>query len=271
MSGFSQARLDALFAAILVNDVVDATAELPPAIRVDYPTGHLADGFALSRQLWEEGFDRAALIAMATRLGRDHTLDAGEQLWFKHVRAKFKHLRFAFVLYGADHRCPPAFKAVTTSMGHLQDAFRIGRRGAVARQAAVLRLLLARVPLAVLRREVVRMKPSDSADFRRFTLAQIGALRAMLAAGRVTGHQFHVARKIVSRQGAFHDDMRLLHPAEEHHLTAPYLSTINGLMGQFHDGLVLRKASGDLDYTRETFAFPPDIRQRLTALAGRYP
>ncbi|MEN2787218.1 hypothetical protein ACFOKI_04815 [Sphingomonas qilianensis] len=271
MSGFSQAQLDALFAAILVNDVVDAAVQLPPAIRLDYPTGHLADGFALSRQLWETGFDRGALIAMATKLGREGTIDATEQLWFKHVRAKFKHLRFAFVLYGVEHRCPPTFKAVTTSMGHLQDAFRNGRPGAVTRQAVLLRLLLARMPLAVLGREIIRMKPSDSADFRRFTLGQIGELRAMLAADRVTGHQFHVARKIVSRQVSFHDDMRTIHPSPEHLALSRYLSAINGLMGQYHDGLVLRKVSGELDYARETFAFPPDIRARLLALVGGYP
>ncbi|MFC3579584.1 hypothetical protein [Sphingomonas hylomeconis] len=271
MSGFSDAQLDRLFAAILVNDVVDPSVDLPPAIRVDYPSGHLADGFALSRQLWEEGFDRAALIAMATKLGREGTIDATEQLWFKHVRAKFKHLRFAFVLYGAEHRCPATFKAVTTAMGHLQDAFRGGRRGAVARQAAVLRLLLARVPLAVLGREIVRMKPSDSGDFRRFTLGQIAELRTMLGTDTVTGHTFHVARKIISRQVSFHDDMRTIHPADEHVTMSRYLSAINGLMGQFHDGLVLRKASGDLDYARETFAFPADIRQRLTSLVERYP
>ena len=50
---FSPAELQALFAAILVNDVVDASVALPDVIRIDYPTGHLADGFALSRQLWE--------------------------------------------------------------------------------------------------------------------------------------------------------------------------------------------------------------------------
>ncbi|MEG3089447.1 hypothetical protein [Sphingomonas sp. PB4P5] len=271
MSGFSPAQLDALFAAILVNDVVDAAVELPATIRVDYPTGHLADGFALSRQLWETGFDREALIALATRLGRDGAIDAIEQLWFKHIRAKFKHLRFAFVLYGAEHRCPATFKAVTTSMGHLQDAFRGGRRGAVARQAAVLRLLLARVPLVVLKREIARMKPSDSADFRRFTLAQIAELRGMLATDTITGHKFHVARKIVSRQVSFHDDMRSIHAADEHLAMSRYLSAINGLMGQYHDGLVLRKVSGELDYARETFAFPPDIRARLTALVDRYP
>lgn len=271
MKLFSPTELEALFAAILVNDVVDASVDLPDVIRIDYPTEHLADGFALSRQLWEQGFDRDALIALAGKLGREGEIDAAEQLWFKHVRAKFKHLRFAFVLYGAEHRCPATFKAVTTAMGHLQDAFRGGRRGAVARQAAVLRLLLARVPLAVLRRETLRMTPSDGGDFARFTAAQITELRGMLAADTITGHKFHVARKIVSRQVSFHDDMRTIHPAPEHFLLSRYLSAINGLMGQFHDGLVARKASGELDYARETFAFPPDIRARLTALVERYP
>jgi len=271
MTRFSPTQLDALFAAILVDDVVDAEVDLPSAIRVDYPAGHIADGFALSRQLWEDGFDRDALIGLTEKLGRDGTIDAAEQQAFKHVRAKFKHLRFAFVVYGGQHRCPTTFKTVTTLMGHLQDAVRNAQRGAIARQAALLRIALGRFSIALLRREVSRVTLSDPADFRAFTLAQVAELRTMLAAPSLTGHHFHVARKIVSRQVAFHDDMRTIHPSPENHALSRYMSAINGLMGRYHDDLVLRKVSGALDYGRDLFALPADIRQRLTALVERYP
>lgn len=271
MTRSSQSRLDRLFDAILVNDVVDASVMLPETIRVDYPDTHLRDGFAISRDLWAAGFDSAALIDLVGKLGRDGAIDAQEQLWFKHVRAKFKHLRFAFVLYGRGHRCPATFKAVTTAMGHLQDAFRGRRRGAVTRHAAVLRLLLTRPALRLVDREISRIELADGADFRRFTMAQIDELRTMLARADLTGHQFHVARKIVSRQVSFHDDMRTIHPNPEHQMLSRYLSAINGLMGQFHDELVLRKTGGTLDYARETVAMPGDIRSRLTALVARYP
>lgn len=270
MTRFSRDQLDRLFDAILVNDVVDASVMLPQAIRVDYHDTHLRDGFAISRDLWAAGYDRAALIDLVGKLGRGGAIEAHEQLWFKHVRAKFKHLRFAFVLYGREHRCPATFKAVTTAMGHLQDAFRGRRRGAVTRYAAVLRLLLARPPMLLVEREIGRVELADGADFRAFTLAQIAELRMMLAPPTITAHRFHVARKIVSRQVSFHDDMRTIHPSPEHRMLSRYLGAINGLMGQFHDELVLRKTGGTLDYARETFAMPGDIRGRLTALVARY-
>ncbi|MEG3122612.1 hypothetical protein [Sphingomonas sp. GB1N7] len=271
MRHFSTTDCDALFEAILVNDVVDARVELPPEIRIDYPAGHLADGFAISRQLWREGFDRADLIAFIAKLRRGEPISADEQLWFKHVRAKFKHLRFAFVLYGADHACPRMFKSITTSMGLLQDAFRNNRRDATVRQSVVLRAMLSHLPLKLLDREVHHLKHSDAASFRAFTLRQIADLRDTLAGRDTTGHRFHAARKIVSRQVSFHDDMRIIHPAPEHVVLSRYLSAINGLMGAFHDELVLRAGHGELDYAHGTFAMPGDIRVRLEALVARYP
>ncbi|KQS04802.1 hypothetical protein ASG11_11515 [Sphingomonas sp. Leaf357] len=270
MRHFSAADCEALFDAILVNDVVDAMVELPPSIRVDYLAEHLADGFAISRQVWREGFDRDALIAFIAKLRRGEPITADDQIWFKHVRAKFKHLRFAFVLYGADHLCPRMFKSVTTSMGLLQDAFRNGQRGATVRQSAILRTMLSRLPLKLLDREVHHLKHSDAAGFREFTLDQIADLRATLAKRELTGHRFHAARKIVSRQVSFHDDMRIIHPAHEHVVLSRYMSAINGLMGAFHDQLVLRAGHGELDYAHGTFAMPEDIRARLEALVARY-
>lgn len=271
MRHFSAAECEALFEAILVNDVVDAAVELPPSIRIDYPAEHLADGFAISRQLWREGFDRADLIAFIAKLLRGEAISADEQLWFKHVRAKFKHLRFAFVLYGAHHACPRMFKSVTTSMGLLQDAFRNDRRDATVRQSMVLRAMLSHLPLKLLYREVHHLKHSDAASFRAFTLRQIADLRGTLAQRDTTGHLFHAARKIVSRQVSFHDDMRIIYPTPEHVVLSRYLSAINGLMGAFHDELVLRAGRGELDYAHGTFAMPEDIRARLEALVARYP
>lgn len=271
MSCVTAGDLDRLFEAILVNDVVDAAVALPETIRIDYPDAHLRDGFAISRDLWTAGFDRAALIDLLGALGRDGAIGADAQLWFKHVRAKFKHLRFAFVLYGRAHACPAAFKAVTTGMGHLQDAVRNGRQGTVRRYAAVLRLLLTRPAMRLLEREIARVDLADGGDFRAFTLTQIAELRAILETPAITAHRFHVARKIVSRQVSFHDDMRTIYPSQEHLLMSRYLSAINGLMGQYHDDLVARRTAGGLDYARDAFAIPHDIRARISALVTRFP
>lgn len=271
MKRFPTDRLDALFDAILINDVVDADVDLPSAIRTEYPEGHLADGFAISAQLWREGFDRADLLAFIDRLGRGETIDDASQLWFKHVRAKFKHMRFAFVLYGADHTCPRLFKSITTSMGLLQDAFRNRRPAAIRRQSLLLRLMLSRPALALLHREVDRASLDKGAGFLNFTLEQIGDLRRTLSQPTLNGHRFHAARKVVSRQVSFHDDMRTIHPAPQHLVMSRYLSAINGLMGAFHDDLILHDTQGSLDYAHGTFALPHDIRTRLERLVARYP
>ena len=268
---FPAERLDALYAAIRVNDVIDEHAPPPATVRLDYDRDWLIDGFRLSRQLWREGFDRADLIDMARDIGAGGGVEPATAARFKDVRAKFKHLRFAFVLYAADHRCPVAFKALTTIMGQVQDAARNGRRRAAARQAALLRLSLNHLPQALLAREVDRLVPSSPADFRSFVLDQIGSLRAMLGAATITGHRFHAARKVVSRQVSFHDDMRIIHPDPAHDAMARYLATINGLMGRFHDDLVRRHTLGELDYANASFALPPAIAQRLAALASLYP
>ena len=271
MTEYSPSQLARLFDAILVNDVVDAQVDLPPSVTLDHPAGHLADGFAISAQLWREGFDRTALLEFIDRLGKGKPPAADEQLWFKHVRAKFKHLRFAFVLYGADHICPRIFKSMTTSMGLLQDGFRNDRPGAIRRQSAVLRLILTRPMQVSLRREIDRVALDSALGFRSFTLAQIGELRRTLAKPALNGHGFHAARKIVSRQVSFHDDMRTIHPTDEHVAMSRYLSAINGMMGQYHDELVSRDGRGEIDYGQDTFALPESIRIRLETLVSRYP
>lgn len=267
---FDRARLDLLYAAIEVNDLIDPAAAPPPAVRLDYRQANLVEGYRLSRQLWREGHDRAALIGTATTLARGGPFGRDEQRAFKQVRAKFKHLRFAFVLYRADHRCPAAFKAITTTMGQLQDAVRGGRQQAVRRQALLLRGLLANLPQQLLAREVDRVSLTDPHGFRAFTLAQIAALRRMLGSPTINGHRFHAARKIVSRQVSFHDDMRTLAPDADLATMARYLATINGLMGQHHDLLVARAAAGD-GYGGDEFAMPEPIRERLAKLVALYP
>ena len=267
---FSAAQLEALYDAIQVDDVIDDTVTLPASVPLDLDRAQLIDGFRVSRQLWRAGFDRRALIAMTHVLSRGEPFDAAAQARFKHVRAKFKHQRFAFVLYDSRHRCPTTFKSITTIMGVLQDAFRGERRAEVKRYAGLLRLSLGGVFLGMLNRDVDTLMPSDGADFRRFVEKEMVALSAMLERDTITGHQFHAARKVVSRQVSFHDDMRTIHSTPEHHAMARYLSAINGLMGRYHDELVLRGASGALDYAREGFVLPEDIRAMLDALVSLY-
>ena len=267
---FAPEQLAALLAAIDVNDKIDHRAELPSAVSLDQPAKHFVAGFRLSRQLWQEGFDWRALNAMAARLRAGESLSAAEQRSFKQIRARFKHLRFAYFLYDARHRSPPILSLVTLVLGELQDAFRVRGGREIWRQATALRLLLTRPVRLLLVRETDHFRPSDPASFRAFTLAEIASLRPLLATAAASAHAFHAGRKVVSRQVSFHDDMRTLHPSAEHREMARALATLNGLMGHLHDELIARDAAGAFSYAQDTFALPDDIRARLQKLVGLY-
>lgn len=262
--------LAALVAAIEVNDFVDRDASLPQSATHDYPAERFIEGFRLSRQLWKEGFDRRGLIALAGGLRRGEALDEEARRWFKQVRARFKHLRFAFFLYSAEHRAPPMLSLVTLVMGELQDAVRVKGARDVRRHATRLQLLLAAPGAQYLAREAGRLTPSRSDGFRRFVEAEMTSLRPLLAARETGAHAFHAARKVVSRQVSYHDDMRTLYPSDEHRDMARWLATLNGLMGQAHDDLVARDAAGVFRYRRDTFVLPDEIRARLEALVALY-
>ena len=267
---FARDRLEALIAAIDINDAIDSGARLPASIGLDYPAERFTQGFRLSRQLWREGFDWRALDAMAACLRRGGVLDRPEQRHFKQIRARFKHLRFAFYLYDARHRSPPVLSLVTLVLGELQDSFRVREPADIRRHAARLRLLLTGPARALLIHETNRFHPSDAPSFRCFTESEIASLPPLLAASTTDAHAFHAARKVVSRRVSFHDDMRTLYPEPEHREMARALATINGLMGKLHDELVARDAAGTFRYARDRFALPDDIRVRLEQLVALY-
>lgn len=269
--GFTDEQCDALFAAVLVDDVVDAHTELPDVIDLDFSERQLSDCFVLCRQLWKRGVQRDALLALAVKLWRDRDLCPEDRLAFKYARAKFKHLRFAFALYDARHRYPRMLDWMTTAMGHLQDAFKNQRRAAVAREAALSRLFLAAGPQRLLANEIDRFTPSTTTEFRSYILKQVVRLRGMLSEDAVTGAQFHATRKIISRQVSFYDSLRTIEPSRQAFLMSRSLAAINGLMGEMHDELVEQRIAGTRDYHREPFPLPDEIRLRLANLVSRYP
>lgn len=267
---FSAQQCDALFAAVLVNDRVDPAVDVLPDID-DCTQAQLIAYFGICRQLWATGVDRRALDRTMRQLHAARTLDADGQTAFKHVRAKFKQLRFAFANADARHRYPRLLDFVTAVMGHLQDDFKNGRSAAVGRRALLLRPFLMPAPYALIGRELDRFVPSTEAAFRTFVAREIGVVRAALARDGVTGTEFHAIRKIVSRQASLYAGLATLEPSERHAQVFAYLSVINGLMGRLHDDLVVRRLRGEQDYHGHDFALPEDIRHRLHVLTTRYP
>ncbi|WP_442679182.1 hypothetical protein ACSBM8_17045 [Sphingomonas sp. ASY06-1R] len=267
---FTAAQCEALFEAVLIDDVVDAHTELPERITLDFDASLLADGYYLCRQWWKEGVRRAGLVTLIDTLQRDRDLSAADRLTFKYARAKFKHLRFACALFRDDHRYPRVLDWLTVALGHLQDGFKNGQRGKVWRDALLCRLLLSGPVYRIIEREVDQWTPATTGQFRSYILAQIDQLRGVLARETVTGAQFHATRKIISRQSAFYVTILTITGGDEAYKMSRALAAINGLMGSLHDLLVEQRVAGTFDYHRAPMALPDEIRRRLADLVARY-
>jgi len=252
---------------VLVHDDLHPEAVLPGTIRLEYTQEQLATCYRICLQLWQEGVDRAALREIIGKIGRERVLSAEEQVAFKHIRARFKHLRFAYAAFSAGHRYPLRFHWLTGLMGNLQDAFKNGQSAVVVRTAALLRLLLAPAPYAFFTRSVEHFQPGSPASFRAYLGREVAFIRRHLAAPAITSKEFHEVRKVISRQVAIYDNLKILYPSPDHESISRYLSTINGLMGRMHDELVIRKFNKTQDYHATGFPLPEEIKRRLVALS----
>lgn len=60
--------------------------------------------------------------------------------------------------------------------------------------------------------------------------------------------------------------MRIIRPSQQLNNLSAYLATINGLMGDMHDELLLKEIRGELDYHKDKFLLPDPIAVRLRKL-----
>lgn len=267
---FAPATLRALREAVEIDDVVDPDVSLPDPIDPHCSREEMGRCFALCLDFWNEGVRRSDLLELvSTLLGRGD-LSRAERLRYKHIRAKYKHLRFALVLYDARHRVPPLFSLTVAIMGHLQDAFRNGRRSAVIAYALLLRALLARPFWSMVRRRTRAIRLDSADGFLTYRKSEICRLKKALGQESLTGREFHTMRKIVSRHVSFYDTLRSLRPSEHDYKLSRYLSAINGLMGSRHDDMIEMALSGQRAYRTAT-PLDADIWQRVEGLVARYP
>lgn len=267
---FSAAQCDALFAAVLAHDDIRLDAGLPDAIHLDYSPDQLTQCYRICRQIWKEGVDRKALIEIIEKIYRHRSLSPEDQLSFKHVRAKIKHLRFAYVVCDERHRYPRMFHWMTAIMGNLQDAFKNEQHANVKRIAILVHFFLARFPYSLINKEIDKFQPTTTETFRQYVLGEISFIRLNLAKKAITSKEFHEIRKAISRLVALYDNLNTLYPSSDHHSISRYLSTINGLMGNLHDELIIKKFKKTQDYYADAFEIPVEIRLRLLALTERY-
>lgn len=268
---FSKQLCDDLFTAVLIHDDLYPEASLPPEIHLDYTPEQFQRCYQICLQLWLEGTSRPALRQILTKIGQFHTLDAHDQREFKHMRAKFKHLRFAFMTLDRSHQYPRLFHFLTGEMGKLQDAVKHQQDAALKRALLILRFFLSKVPYSLMTRRLYQFQVSSVDEFQSYVLKEIHFIRAHLAQGEITSKDFHEMRKVISRQVALYDNLKTLYPSAYHEAVSQYLSTLNGLMGSMHDGLIVEKFKNNQDYYQTVIAIPADIKLRLQTLTSRYP
>ena len=266
---FPAEQCDALFAAVLAHDDIYPDAGLPDVIPLDYSQQQIIRCYRICRQIWK-AVDRSALDGLIKTIYRQRALGPEDQLLFKHVRAKFKHLRFAYATFDERHRYPRAFHWLTAAMGYLQDALKNEQHAATGRLAIRTRLFLTRPFYALATREIDGFRPGTATTFGNYVRNEIGFIRMNLAREKITSRDFHEIRKAVSRQVALYDNLKILYPSPCHCSISRYLSTINGMMGAMHDELIAGKLKKTRDYYADTFEIPGEIKQRLIAFTERY-
>ncbi|WP_454887590.1 hypothetical protein [Sphingomonas oryzagri] len=217
--------------------------------------------------MWIEGCDWTFLATFAERAIGGAFLSDEDRLRFKHIRAKFKHFRYAHALFDADHRYPRLLNAVAIAMGKLQDASRVGGRRAIIGRGALLRLLVTGVVARRVQAEGDCLVPTSSAAFRMLLATDYARLQALLDRPAATGPAFHATRKIVGRHVSFWNTLQTLDPTEDRYRMTRWLSAINGAMGELHDRLVERRVRNAASYDAP-FHLPDDIRARMEALLG---
>lgn len=267
---FSDAQCEALFAAVLVHDDIHEHAQLPDVIDLDYSQEQLQQCYEICHQIWRDGVDQATLALIIKTIHTESGLTPELQTKFKDIRAKFKHLRFAFATCDERHRPPRLFHWVIAVMGYLQDATRNHQRAAVKKATFALTILLHKAPFAVMKRSLERFQPCSPQSFRHHLTQGIAVIERYLLMPGVTGHEFHEVRKIISKWVALYDNLKILYPSPYHDSVSQYLSTINGMMGQMHDGMVAKKFGKARDYHSATSAIPDEIRTRLLTLVTRF-
>jgi hypothetical protein len=267
---FPAETLSRLFDAVDVDDIVDAHVALPDPIVLACPDESIRQCYALCLQFWEDGFTREDALRLVEKLLRNEGLSADERLEFKHIRARYKHLRFAQRLYSTNHRSNFMFDLTTRVLGKLQDAFRSGRRSGIVRSGLKLRVLLSKPVWTMVRRAMESTQMDNEAGLVAFQKSEIRDLKKAVARTTFAGHQFHAVRKIISMQVSFYDTLRTLGPNDHAFRMSRFLAAINGLMGSRHDEMVAEALSGRRQYDTPA-PLANEIRSRLETLIARYP
>ncbi|PIP80551.1 MAG: hypothetical protein COW84_04640 [Gammaproteobacteria bacterium CG22_combo_CG10-13_8_21_14_all_40_8] len=254
----------------MVHDDIDLSAELTHTIHFDYTQEQLNSCFRICFELWKQGVERGTLDRLLERIQKVRYLSEEEQLSYKHIRAKLKHLRFAFIVLDKKHKYPWIFHATIALMGNLQDVLKNKKHNAISRFAFLVRFFTTKPIYALSLRALKQFTPCTPESFQIYVNNEIEFIRKHLSKGAVTSKEFHEMRKVISRQVALYDNLKTLYPCSYHRDVSRFLSTINGLMGNLHDELITKKLNKAQDYYLDTFRIPDKIFCRLQVLVNKY-
>ncbi len=134
----------------------------------------------------------------------------------------------------------------------------------------LVKLFLTKPIYAIATKEFDKFIPSTPENFSKYLAEGINFINSNLVKDKLTSHEFHEVRRVISRLVAFYDCIYILYPSDYQQAVLLYLSTINGLMGSMHDELIVAKFNKTQDYHKDTFVMPDEIKQRLISFVNFY-
>ena len=262
---FEKRYCDELFDAVLDHDLVDLTAELPGPIHLDYSQDQIIQGYRLSLQLWKDGVAERIVFLRGyiRKVSGLKPISQEDQLIYKDIRAKMKHMRCACAIFDERHCYPKYFNKMIVTMGRLQDRIKNDLDSGKKKYLRRFRRYLAKFHYFLISREISSFRPSTPETFQAYMNREIGHLQEALNHEDITNRKFHELRKVISRQVAFYDCMKVLYPTDYHRDVSRYLGTVYTLMGRVHDGIVLQNLSDTEDFYEKLIEMPPEIKTRL--------
>ena len=269
-SFFSAAQCEALFKALLLHDEINLEVSLPKPRPESYTQVQLNEYFQLSHQLWRDGLSRLMLLEMIGKIYHQGKLDADDKHKFYCMRAKIKHLRYAFLMFDRNHRFPMMFHWMAAVMGYMQDLLKSSQHSSVKRVALLVKLFLTKPIYALVIKKFDKFIPSSSENFHQYLDDSIDFINSKLIKDRLTSHEFHEVRRVISRIVTFYNCIYILYPDNYQYVVLLYLRTINGLMGSVHDDLIVASFNKTQNYHKDTFEMPTVIKQRLMAYVEFY-
>ena len=269
-SFFSAAQCEALFKALLLHDEINLEVSLPKPRPESYTQVQLNEYFQLSHQLWRDGLSRLLLLEMIEKIYHQGKLDADDKHKFYCMRAKIKHLRYAFLMFDRNHRFPMMFHWMAAVMGYMQDLLKSSQHSSVKRVALLVKLFLTKPIYALVIKKFDKFIPSSSENFHQYLDDSIDFINSKLIKDRLTSHEFHEVRRVISRIVTFYNCIYILYPDNYQYVVLLYLRTINGLMGSVHDDLIVASFNKTQNYHKDTFEMPTVIKQRLMAYVEFY-